>query len=109
MRRYFLSLLIGVSFALISGCSHSVKDTKVTDENKDKIFEQIKDSKELTVEEVGFLQGYVLRSGLKEAFSGGKPSIPTGKTIGEMIEEQRKFVADSKAREAEEKIGRAHV
>ena len=97
-------LLIPVLGALmLGGCSKSIKETMVTEENKDTIFQQIKDSKDLTVEEVGLLQGYVMRSALRGAFSGEKPGIPTGKTIGQMIEEQRQFAADAKIRQEEEK------
>lgn len=63
----------------------------------------MKDSKELTVDEVQLLQGYVLRSAFKSAFSGGTANVPTGKTIGEMIKDQQKFVADSKTRDDEDK------
>jgi hypothetical protein len=101
MKRMFLIPLLGA--VMLNGCSKSIKETMVTEENKDKIFEQIKDSKGLTVEEVGHLQGYMMRHALKDAFSGGKPSIPTGKTIGQMIEEQKQFVADAKVREEEDK------
>lgn len=88
---------LGLSFILFSGCS-GTKGQKITEKNKDRIMEQIKDSKDLTVGEVQLLQGYMLRSGL----TGGDP-LPVGKTIGELIEDQRKFVADLNKKDAEEK------
>jgi len=60
--------------------------------------EQIKDSKDLTVGEVQLLQTYVLRA----AMTGHDP-FPIGKTIGEIIDDQRKFNAESDIRDKEEK------
>lgn len=95
-----LSVCIGLSAA---ACGGSVKNQKVTEENKDKIFEQIKDSKDLTVEEVGLLQAYVIRKGFGDALAGKTPTLPVGMTIGEMIDDQQKWVADEKKREEDEK------
>lgn len=81
----------------------SIKNTKLTAENKDKLFDKIKDSKDLTVEEVQLLQAYVMREGVKTALSGGTPSLPIGKTIGELIAEQKKWSEDEKARAEEER------
>lgn len=95
-----LTLLI-----LATGCS-SVKSQKVTAENKDKIFEQIKNTKELTVEETQLLQAYIVRSSLAKGF-GLEANLPMeGKTIGELIETQRKWVEETKTKEAAEKEAR---
>jgi hypothetical protein len=89
----------------IVGCSN-VKTKKVTADNKDKLWEQIKDSHDLSVEEVQLLQGYLIRQGMKDAMAGKDASFPVGKTVGEMIDDQRRFVADQKARESDEQARR---
>jgi len=90
-------------------CGGNVKNRKVTEDNKEKIFDEIKQSKDLTVEEVGLLQAYVIRKGIGDAFSGKTPSLPVGMTIGEMIDEQRKWIADETKRDAEQKEKAARV
>jgi hypothetical protein len=102
VKRSVVALLVLICLLPLTACSN-IKNKKVTAENKDKVWAEIKNSNDLTVEEVGLLQGYVIRHGLKDAFSGKEVSLPEGKTIGEMIEEQRKFVEDAKVREEEEK------
>jgi len=88
---------------LAIGCSNNVKNTRVTEQNKATVFQSIKDSKDLTVEEVGLLQAFIMRKGLGDALAGKTPELPVGMTIGEMIEDQRKWVADATKREADEK------
>lgn len=97
-----------VVVAVIVGCSN-VKNKKITEQNKDKILEELKNSKDLTVEEVGLLQAYMIRQGVTSALSGDKNAnlLPTGKTIGQVIEEQRKWVADENERERQDKERRA--
>lgn len=48
------------------------------------------------------LVGYVARAALAEAFSAGTVK-GNAKTIGEAIDDQRKFIAETKAKEAEQK------
>jgi len=92
-----LLLALCLSLSFLVGCS-GTKGIKITDKNKDKVMEQIKDSKDLTVGEVQLLQTYVLRA----AMTGHDP-FPIGKTIGEIIDDQRKFNAESDIRDKEEK------
>lgn len=101
MKRWNL-LLLGAVLCVCSSCSN-IKHKKVTDENKDKIMGEISTSKDLTAEERQLLAGYMFRQNLSTVFQGGKPSMPTGKTIGEMIDEQRKWVADTSEAEKAEK------
>jgi hypothetical protein len=75
----------------------------VTDGNKDKIMSEVSTSKELTDDERQLLAGYIMRHSLATVFQGGKPDIPTGKTVGEMIEEQRTLVAEEAVKEKAEK------
>jgi hypothetical protein len=104
LRRQGILLSALFTVILLSSCSN-VKNKPITEDNKDKILDQIKNSKDLTVEEVGLLQAYVLRQGMKNAFSGDKNAtlLPVGKTIGQVIEEQRKWVADESQRERQDK------
>ena len=88
---------------LLVGACGDVRELEITDENKDSLLEKIKDTSDLSVEEVQLLQGYILRKGMREALSGGDPSLPVGKRIGELIEEQRKYVEDEKIRQEEER------
>lgn len=87
----------------VGACRGNVKSTRVTEQNKGTILNDIKDSRDLSVEEVGLLQAFIMRKGLGDALSGKTPELPVGMTIGEMIEDQRKWVADSVKREADEK------
>jgi hypothetical protein len=72
----------------VAGCG-SVKGKKITEENKAKLFEEIKTSHDLTVEEVGLLQRYVMRSTLQATLAGKEAGLPIGKTVGELIKEER--------------------
>ena len=81
----------------------SIKSKKVTDANKEAIIGEISTSKELTDAEKQLLTGYIVRQSLSTVFRGGKPSIPTGKTIGEMIEDQQKWIAQTEAEERHQK------
>src|ERR1700742_4528348 len=102
MRTTGLILIMVFSIVVFASCSN-VKGKKVTEENKGKILEEIKNTRDLTVEEVQLLQAYLIRTGMQDAMSGKEITFPVGKTIGEMIEEQRKFVEDSRVRDKEEK------
>lgn len=101
MKRVPTIFLLSVAL-MLCGCTN-VKNKKVTAENKDKIFEEIKNSKQLSVEEVQLLQAYVLRHAMASAFSQQGGSSDEGKTIGQMIEEQRKWITDEKVREEEDR------
>lgn len=98
-----LNLLLLCAFLFVCSSCANLKSTKVTDENKDKIMNEISTSKELTSEERQLLTGYIVRENLSSVFKNGKPSIPTGKTVGEMIEDQRKWIAQNAEEEEGEK------
>lgn len=71
------------------GSCGGVKSKMITEKNKDTIFEEIKTSRDLTIEEVRLLEGYVVRTALQNISAGKTPALPVGKTIGQVIEEQR--------------------
>lgn len=89
---------------IVSGFGFSnVKETKITKENEGDLIASLKDSKALTVEEVGLLQAYVIRHGFKQALSGEDVALPVGQTVGGIIEEQRLWLANEEIRAEEEK------
>jgi hypothetical protein len=96
----FVCLGIAVGTMFLSACSPDPRHFKITDQNKDRFMEELKTSRGLAVEEVGLLQSYHMRQAASKAL-GGTPSPPVGKTVGDLIEEERKFQADAKAKEAE--------
>lgn len=93
MERLALPIVVLLCIVLVASCSN-VKNKKITDENKAIVLEEMKDTKDLTMEEVHLFDGYLLRRGIKE---------PGGMTVGQMIEEQKKYRQDAKVREAEDK------
>ena len=98
MIRSNLFLLI-FSLLLIS-CSSDPKTYKITDANKDKVVEEIKEMRGLTIEESRLLFTYLMRINMADALSQNKTNI-VGKTVGDLISEQREFETSAKKREDE--------
>ena len=75
----------------LAACASGLKSTVVTEENQAEISEQVKTV--LTYQEVQWLNSYAARTApdLEEG------QIPFGKSVGEMIEEQRTFEAGGPA------------
>jgi len=94
--------LLCVLLSVYPSCTN-VKNQKVTDENEDKLISEIATSKDLTDDERQLLTGYMVRQNLSGVLQGGKPSIPAGKTVGEMIDDQRRWVAQNAEEERAEK------
>jgi hypothetical protein len=61
--------VLGVSLLMLwaSACSRDPHKLKITDENKDKFLESIRDSKGLTVEENRLLMAYMMRSSMAQS------------------------------------------
>ena len=117
-----LSLLV-VLIAFTS-CKQNVKDIEVTEDNFETVFEDIEDSKDLTVGEGRLLQAYMMRMAMLAAFqaafskeggdiseeNAGKvmwtmiDSTGEGKTIGDLIEDQIKWEAEQEIQAAEEEM-----
>jgi hypothetical protein len=91
MNRLSVAALIAV--LLFSLACSNLKKTKVTEENKRELMSRISQGNEVTDEERHLLVEYSIRYNLAVILKGGRPDLPTGKTIGEMIEEQRKWDA----------------
>jgi hypothetical protein len=103
MRRNASRIVLACVVVLGSACSADVKDERVTEENKTTLFGQIRNSRDLTVEEVGLLQAFVVRNGLGDVLAGKTRELPVGMTIGDMIEDQRTWVADQQKQGGDEK------
>lgn len=91
MKRLNISAVL-IATLFFSACSN-LKKTVVTEENKSEIMSRIANGNEITDEERHLLVEYSVRYNLKIILKGGRPDLPTGKTIGQMIEEQRKWDA----------------
>ena len=92
MKRLSIAAIFFVLLAC-SSCSN-LKHTKVTAENKREVMNRIAKGSEITDEERHLLVEYSMRYSMDTILQGGRPDLPTGKTIGEMIEEQRKWDAE---------------
>ena len=88
-----------LAFAL-SGCTQDPRNLRITEENQDTFMDELADAT-LTVEEVRLLTGAQLRRAFAENLGGDGPVI-VGKTVAEVIEEERTFRDEADARKAEE-------
>lgn len=88
-------ILIMFLTCFLIACSN-VKDLKFTKDNQEQVMEKVRKSKDLTGEEVGLLMAALMRT----AFSGEGLE---GKTVGQLIQEQRKLAAEAEAKEKEVK------
>jgi len=92
------SLLILVLLLFVFSCSDtSVKDLKISKDNKDEIIEKVKKGKDLTGEEIGLLFGALARASIS-----GK-EFAEGKTVRDLINDQRRALEEEKGKEAEAK------
>ena len=87
---------------LLVGCS-GTKGLKVTEQNKATVLGKVAQSKDLSQEEKESVATYFLRSSLGGYF-GIEKCDPVGKTIGQIIAEQRAYVTQEKAREEKEQL-----
>lgn len=108
MRRVAFATIV-LAALLIAGCENP-KNLVVTTSNQDEVLQKVAQSKKLSDEEKRTFAAAVMRAGMAKAFSdafGGKPSpnapTLTGKTVGQIIEEERERTAEEKERAAREK------
>lgn len=78
---------------LLTGCGN-VKEQKFTKDNQAEIMEKVRKSREVTVEEAGLLVGAMTRM-------ARQGQSLEGRTVGELIEEQRSFAPKMDAKEKE--------
>lgn len=86
---------------LALGCGRDPHAVRITESNKDKLAEELKDMKGLTVEEGRLLFGFLMRQSLASSLGQSPPSV-IGKTVGDLISEQRTFETDAKKRDADQ-------
>jgi hypothetical protein len=86
---------VGFSLAACNGAP-SARDHVITQKDTEggNLLEAIGESHDLSAKEVQLLIGHQMRA----AFSG-QPSFPVGKTVGQVIEEDKKIVADEKVKQ----------
>jgi ABC-type sugar transport system ATPase subunit len=89
----YLALFFLMSFLFYS-CSESIKDKKMTQSN----IQKIGNSKELTENEKELLAAYLIRTNLKNGFSG----IDSTMTIGEVIQKQKEWLIQDSIKTVEE-------
>ncbi len=78
---------------LLFGCQTDtgLKNIEVTPENQEEIQKNIQSSHDLTVEEVRLLDAYLER----QKQQTGSAALPTGKTVAQLIEDERVFRGES--------------
>lgn len=76
MKKLFLALL------LVAACGGNVKDQPLTGES----WEALKDSRDLTTQEIQYLNAYIMSQGMRSATDQEQPEpFSAGLTIGEAI------------------------
>lgn len=100
MKKFASVLLISVS--LLAACSKAT-DTVIPSDMSTWDKELAPVVKKLDEAEQKLLVAYVARKKMAEVFSGNKEAIPFGTTVGQAIEEQRKWQADFEKAQAEAK------
>jgi hypothetical protein len=97
LRRITTTWLAILSLLVIGACSNNPRSLQITDTNKDSFLDHLKSSKALTVEELALLSSLQSRRAGAKTF-GGEVLPIVGKTVGELINEERKFKASRKQR-----------
>ncbi len=97
-RGWIAVVMVGVLIA----CTN-VKEKKFTTDNTEKLLKEIGESKDVSAEERDLFLAYMIRHGIADAFAGKDVKVPTGKSFGEMVAEQRAWMEAEKAREKKEK------
>lgn len=96
LRARFLSLALCSLFVTFLCSCTDIRKTRFTVENSDKILSK------LNAEERGLLTASLARQSIANAFGGNSNPFPD-KTVGELIEDQRKWLAEQKAEEDRQK------
>ena len=94
---------IGASLLALSvvACGKDPRTVRITEGNKDKFVEEIKDLEGLSVDESRLLFAFLMRHNLASGLGKTPPSL-VGKTVGDLISEQRTFETDAKKRDEEQ-------
>jgi hypothetical protein len=92
-RLVWLAVLVFASLTL--ACGADPKRVAITEANQDKLLDEMKDMKGLTVGEARMLIAYQMRYAMAKGLGRTPPSM-AGKTVGQLITEQTTFEADAK-------------
>ena len=84
-----------------AGCAADPRDIVITEETRSNLLESLAEEQGLTVDEVRLLMARELRTTAAEAF-GGEAESAVGKTVGEVIAEERAFQDEEAARREQE-------
>jgi len=99
--RHRIGLWGGLLALSLIACSKDPRAVRVTDNNKDKFIEEIKDLKGLSVDESRLLFTFFMRHNLSSSFGQTPPTL-VGKTVGDLISEQRTFEKDAQKQESQQ-------
>jgi hypothetical protein len=94
--------LLTAALAFTLACAKDPHKLSITEQNKDNFMDSIKDSKRLTVDETRLLFAYQMRNAAAKAFGGTQKSM-VGKTVGDLIDEERQFEDKAKKDQEEQK------
>ena len=84
-----------------AGCAADPRDIVITEETRSNLLKSLAEEQGLTVDEVRLLMARELRTTAAEAF-GGEAESAVGKTVGEVIAEERAFQDEEAARREQE-------
>ena len=107
MKRNLTVVFMACVFILMASCSN-VKNKKVSAQNEAEILRAVGESKSVTQEEKDLIVAYFMRAKMGGIF-GIKQANPEGKTIKQIIEEQRTYFAEEKAKEEKEKLNQTRT
>ena len=94
---------VGLGAVTIFALSHNdPHNLKITDSNKSNFTETIKDSKGLTVDENRMLMAYMMRYSIGSSMEHDETLNPIGKTVGELVNNERDFETKQKQQEADQ-------
>jgi hypothetical protein len=93
-------LAVAFSLAVLAVACAGDRGIKITEQNKDSVLEQIKESRSFTPDEVRLLLARRMRVSVAQSMKQPAPDW-VGKTLEEIIEDERKVEQDAKAKEAE--------
>lgn len=103
MKRTFSLLALVV---ILSSCSCGVRSMVYSESNKEEVTKAVVESKTLSSEEKGLFVAYFARVAMQAiplfgalAAKGGKIASPNGKTVQQILDEQRAWIAEEKKQE----------
>jgi hypothetical protein len=95
-------LCITVALAVFMvGCTRT-RGMKITESNQEEVIAKVARAKDIPQEEKQMLVGYFLRSKMGSML-GAEACNPVGRTVGQIIDEQKAYIAKQEEREEREK------